>query len=70
MAVQRIAVLGSTGSIGRQSLEIIKYNRDQFGEEVITANDYWQLLVNPAIEFSPACVVIANESYYHKVQQA
>lgn len=70
MSIQRIAILGSTGSIGKQSLEVIRNNKERFEVEVLTANDNWQLLVNQAIEFSPNCVVIANESYYHKVQEA
>ena len=67
---QRIAVLGSTGSIGRQSLEIIRSNRDLFHVEVLTANNNWPLLVNQAIEFGPDSVVISNKAHYHKVREA
>jgi 1-deoxy-D-xylulose-5-phosphate reductoisomerase len=70
MSRQRIAILGSTGSIGKQSLEVIRENKDLFEVEVLTANDNWQLLVNQAFEFSPNCVVIANESHYPRVQEA
>jgi 1-deoxy-D-xylulose-5-phosphate reductoisomerase len=70
MSGQRIAILGSTGSIGKQSLEVIRENKDLFEVEVLTANDNWQLLVNQAFEFNPNCVVIADESHYPRVQQA
>jgi len=70
MAKHRIAILGSTGSIGKQSLEIIRNNKNLFQAEVLTANNNWQLLVNQAIEFLPDSVVIANESHYLKVKEA
>jgi 1-deoxy-D-xylulose-5-phosphate reductoisomerase len=70
MSKQRIAILGSTGSIGKQALEVIRDNKDRFEVEVLTAGDNWQLLVNQAFEFNPDSVVIANESYYPKVQSA
>ncbi len=67
---QRIAILGSTGSIGKQALEVIREHKERFEVEVLTAGDNWQLLVNQAFEFNPNCVVIANESHYPRVQQA
>ena len=70
MSKQRIAILGSTGSIGKQALEVIREHTDRFEVEVLTAGDNWQLLVNQAFEFNPDSVVIANESYYPKVQAA
>ena len=70
MSKQRIAILGSTGSIGKQALEVIRDNNERFEVEVLTAGDNWQLLVNQAFEFSPNCVVIANKSHYPKVQEA
>lgn len=70
MSKQRIAILGSTGSIGKQSLEVIREHKDRFEVEVLTAGNNWQLLVNQAFEFSPNCVVIANESHYVKVKEA
>ena len=70
MSTQRIAILGSTGSIGKQALEVIRDHKDRFEVEVLTANDNWQLLVNQAFEFNPNCVVIANESYYPRVSDA
>ncbi|MBQ2395373.1 MAG: 1-deoxy-D-xylulose-5-phosphate reductoisomerase [Alistipes sp.] len=67
---QRIAILGSTGSIGRQTLEVIRANQDLFEVETITANNNWELLVNQAIEHKPDSVVIANENFYPQVKQA
>ncbi|MDR2936448.1 MAG: 1-deoxy-D-xylulose-5-phosphate reductoisomerase [Rikenellaceae bacterium] len=70
MTKQGIAILGSTGSIGKQALEIIRDKKDLFEVEVLTANNNWQLLVNQAIEFLPDSVVVANESHYQKVKEA
>ncbi|MCC8088607.1 MAG: 1-deoxy-D-xylulose-5-phosphate reductoisomerase [Rikenellaceae bacterium] len=70
MLKQRIAILGSTGSIGKQSLEIIRNNQHLFSAEILTANNNWQLLVNQAIEFLPDSVVIANQIHYLKVKEA
>ncbi len=70
MTKQGIAILGSTGSIGKQALEIIRDKKGLFEVEVLTANNNWQLLVNQAIEFLPDSVVVANESHYQKVKEA
>lgn len=67
---KRIAVLGSTGSIGTQSLEVIKNNPDRFVLEVITAQNNAKLLIKQAIEYQPNAVVIANESLYKQVFEA
>ena len=67
---QRIAILGSTGSIGRQTLEIVRANKELFEVETITANNNWELLVTQAMEYLPDSVVIANESYYPQVKNA
>ena len=60
--MKRIAILGSTGSIGKQALDVIKQHPDQFEAYVLTAGNNAELLVEQAIEFQPNCVVIANES--------
>ncbi len=57
---KRIAILGSTGSIGTQSLEVIAQNPDKFEVEVITANNNVDLLIQQARQFEPNTVVIAN----------
>ena len=67
---QRIAILGSTGSIGRQALEVIRANKDLFEVKTITANNNWELLVTQAMEYHPDSVVIANEAYYTHVKKA
>jgi len=67
---RKIAILGSTGSIGRQALEIIKEQGDKLEVEVLTANSNADLLVIQAKEFKPNHVVIADESKYDFVQEA
>lgn len=65
-----IAILGSTGSIGQQALEVISNYPDFFETEVITANNNADLLIQQAIKYQPNAVVIANEDHYKKVQNA
>ncbi len=67
---KRIAILGSTGSIGTQSLEVIEQNPELFEVEVLTANNNMGLLIKQAKKFQPNAVVIANESCYETVLQA
>ncbi|HET6244393.1 MAG: 1-deoxy-D-xylulose-5-phosphate reductoisomerase [Bacteroidetes bacterium] len=64
---KHIAILGSTGSIGTQALEVIKEHRDVFELEVITANFNADLLIKQAIEFKPNAVVIADETKYEYI---
>ncbi|WP_299985121.1 1-deoxy-D-xylulose-5-phosphate reductoisomerase [uncultured Pontibacter sp.] len=68
--MKRIAILGSTGSIGTQALEVIGANPDSFELEVITANNNADLLIAQALAFKPNVVVIANEAYYEQVRDA
>jgi 1-deoxy-D-xylulose-5-phosphate reductoisomerase len=67
---KNIAILGSTGSIGTQALEVIRANPDAFAVEVLTGNGNADLLIKQAIEFSPNTVVIADESKYQYVKDA
>ena len=67
---KNIAILGSTGSIGTQALEVIEQNHDLFEVEVLTANNNVELLIQQAIKFQPNAVVIANEKNYNLVQEA
>ncbi len=67
---KRIAVLGSTGSIGTQSLEVIKNHPDAFSLEVITAQNNANLLIKQAIDYKPNVVVIANDRLYEQVFDA
>jgi len=67
---KRIAILGSTGSIGTQALEVIKSHPDYMEVEVLTAHCNADLLIHQALEFKPNSVVIANEKLYKKVSEA
>lgn len=67
---RHLAILGSTGSIGTQALEVVKSHSEKFEIEVLTAQNNADLLIKQAIEFQPNCVVIANESLYEKVKTA
>ncbi|NLB25625.1 MAG: 1-deoxy-D-xylulose-5-phosphate reductoisomerase [Bacteroidales bacterium] len=67
---KRIAILGSTGSIGTKSLEVIDNNSDIFEVEVLTANNNVDLLIMQAIKYQPNVVVIANKDNYGKVADA
>ncbi len=68
--MKRIAILGSTGSIGTQTLEIISKYPERFIVEVLTANNNVDLLIQQAKKFQPDSVVIANESQYAKLTEA
>ncbi len=67
---RNIAILGSTGSIGTQALDVVRKNPDLFGIEILTAQYNDELLVAQAIEFRPNAVVIVDESKYKKVFDA
>jgi len=67
---KKIAILGSTGSIGTQALEIAREQTDKIQIEVLTANSNADLLIKQAIEFKPNHVVIADESKYLYVKEA
>jgi 1-deoxy-D-xylulose-5-phosphate reductoisomerase len=67
---KHIAILGSTGSIGTQALDVIRANQDKFVVEVLTAMNNSQLLIEQAKEFKPNTVVITNESLYDQVFDA
>ena len=67
---RNIAILGSTGSIGTQALDVIRKNPDQFEVYALTANENIDLLIQQAREFLPEAVVIANESKYVQLKEA
>jgi len=67
---RRIAILGSTGSIGTQALEVIQQHSDLFEAVVLTAGHNAELLTEQALRFVPRYVVIADESRYSEVKQA
>ncbi len=67
---RRIAILGSTGSIGRQTLDVVRQHPDLFQVELLTANNSSELLISQAREFDANSVVICNEARYHEVADA
>ena len=67
---KKIALLGSTGSIGTQALEVIAEHPDLFTAEILTANTNVDLLIEQAKRFVPNIVIIADESLYTKLQTA
>lgn len=70
MERQRVALLGSTGSIGVQTLDIVRENSKQFEITTLTAYKNWQMLAQQAIEFGVDSVVIADQSYYGELKEA
>ncbi len=70
MEKRHIAILGSTGSIGRQALDVVRQHRDLFEVELLTANNSSELLIRQAIEFDANAVVICNEEKYKEVAEA
>lgn len=69
-AKRHIAILGSTGSIGTQALDVIGQHPDLFEVELLTANNNSRLLIEQARRFNPASVVICNEDRYEEVFEA
>jgi len=67
---KKIAILGSTGSIGTQALDIVRENANELQVEVLTANTSAEMLIQQALEFKPNHVVIADESKYKMVKEA
>lgn len=68
--IRKVAILGSTGSIGQQALQVIKAQKDFFEVEVLCAKSNVDLLIEQAIEFRPNCVVIADDSKYTQAKNA
>lgn len=68
--MKRLAILGSTGSIGTQTLDVIRQHPDRFEAYALTANNSVDKLIEQAREYRPEVVVIANEAHYEKLQKA
>jgi 1-deoxy-D-xylulose-5-phosphate reductoisomerase len=68
--VKRIAIFGSTGSIGTQALDVIAAHPDKFSAEILTAHHNHELLIEQALKFNPNCVVIGDDSKYGDVKEA
>ncbi|MFM2385869.1 MAG: hypothetical protein RL660_626 [Bacteroidota bacterium] len=67
---KRIAIFGSTGSIGTQALQVIENNPDLFCAEILSAHSNDTLLIEQALKFKPSIVVVTDESKYTKVKEA
>lgn len=70
MRKKRLAILGSTGSIGTQTLQVVAEHPELYEVRVLTANSQADLLIGQALRFEPDAVVIAEESKYHYVSEA
>lgn len=68
--IKRIAILGSTGSIGTQTLDIIEEHPERFKAEILTAGRNWRLLAEQAKKFSPSRVVIADKALWPQLREA
>ena len=69
MKKQQICILGSTGSIGTQALEVIGEHADRYEAYCLTANNRVELLAEQAHRYRPAAVVIANEQHYPRLKE-
>jgi 1-deoxy-D-xylulose-5-phosphate reductoisomerase len=67
---KRIAIIGSTGSVGRQTLEVLDWHPDHLEAEVLTAHNNAELLIQQALKYHPNTVVIENDTHYNKVFNA
>ena len=67
---KKIAILGSTGSIGTQALDVVSQHSDRFEAYALVANNQVDKLIEQAQRFQPEIVVIANESKYTQVKEA
>ena len=68
--MKQIAILGSTGSIGTQTLDVVRQHRNEFAVYALTAHRSVENLIGQALEFNPAVVCIADESYYPRLRDA
>ncbi|MBD3615793.1 MAG: 1-deoxy-D-xylulose-5-phosphate reductoisomerase [Gracilimonas sp.] len=68
MKKQKLAILGSTGSIGTQALDIVRQHSDKFEIVALTANSNWELLAEQVKEFSPSYTLIGNEGHFETLK--
>jgi len=66
---KRIGLFGSTGSIGKQTLDVIRANPDKFSASILTAHSNHELLISQALEFNPRVVVITDPTHYQIIKQ-
>lgn len=69
-SIRRVAIFGSTGSIGTQALDVIAANTDKFSVEILTAHSNHELLTEQALKFNPNMVVIGDDKKYQNVKEA
>lgn len=69
MKKEKVALLGSTGSIGTQALEILDHHSDRFEVFALSAHSNWELLAEQAIRFQPKYIVISNEDFYAPLKE-
>ncbi len=70
MSLKRIAIFGSTGSIGTQALDVIAANADKFKATIITCHSNEDVIIQQALQFKPEIVVVVDETKYEKVKSA
>ena len=68
--MKQIAILGSTGSIGTQTLDVVRQHPEAFSVYALTAHRSVDMLIQQALEFNPAVVCIADEAYYPRLREA
>lgn len=66
---QQICILGATGSIGTQALDVIEQHPDRYEVYALTANNRWEMLAEQARKYRPAAVIIANEEHYEALSK-
>lgn len=67
---QQICILGATGSIGTQALDVIEQHPDRYEVYALTANNRWEMLAEQARKYRPVAVIIANEEHYEALSKA
>ena len=70
MSMKQLAILGSTGSIGTQTLDVVRQHSNEFSVYALSAHRSVDLLIQQALEFNPAVVCIADEHYYTRLRDA
>ncbi len=70
MKQENLVILGSTGSIGTQALDLVRVNPDKFNIFGLTAHSNWSLLAEQINEFKPAYAIISDETYYPELKEA
>ena len=70
MSMKQLAILGSTGSIGTQTLDVVRQHSNEFSVYALSAHRSVDLLIQQALEFNPAVVCIADERYYTRLRDA